>query len=512
MGYGHFMRSTLTGSPSPVPAIHLAILAGIAAAILAPSWLAGPGPSASGVYNFSWTRQVAAAFARGEIYPRWLPGSFEGLGSPTFFFYPPAVPFFTGALAALGLTTGAAINASAFVLLICSGAAMYAWLAWRGTRPLLGAALYMLAPYHLMVFYIGGDMAEFGAFVWLPLIALGIEALPKRWALPLLALSVAGLVLTHLPSALLALTFVAAPLAIGRVYQDRSVLWPGIGAACLGFCLTALYLLPALTLQRHIHTDLLWSEYYQPAHWFFWRRHGDPDFFSFLPLVVLAGVAVSLRARSIWTGIVIVAGLAACGFLPIWSVPPFAQVQFPWRLMSIVEFAAVTALVRAPPRPVVAILALTLCLPSLAATGLSIMAWPQHRDPSFDQRVAAGTDAPEYLPRGFDVAAVTGKQRFPKLAPYRGLPRASASITVSRPGVVTIRRAAFPIWRVSRNNVTVPARGPLITFDASSGTYRLERIRLWQEWLGAIISALAVVVVVLCVLGGALHRRGEAER
>ena len=164
--------------------------------------------------------------------------------------------------------------------------------------------------------------------------------------------------------------------------------------------------------------------------------------------------------------------------------------------MCVVEFAAITALTRAPPRPAVVALAVVLCLPSLAVTALSVATWayPNGPRPSYQ----AGTDAPEYLPRGFDVTGVTGKQRSVNLAPYRVLPKAMASITVDRVGVVTVRRAAFPIWRVSKGGVTVPTSGPLITFNASPGTYRLERILLWQEWVGAIISALALIV--LCAL------------
>ncbi|HEY0646870.1 hypothetical protein, partial [Phenylobacterium sp.] len=105
-------------------------------------------------------------------------------------------------------------------------------------------------------------------------------------------------------------------------------------------------------------------------------------------------------------------------------------------------------------------------------------------------------DAPEYLPRGVAVPDVNDvKWLVPR---WRALPRGSA-IDVKTPGPVTIGRAAFPIWQVTRDGRAIPSRGPLITFDGAPGRYRVERVTLWQEWLGALISLTALASLVAAI-------------
>ena len=65
------------------------VLAAVAAILLAPSLLEGTLISHSSPQNLTWAAQFADLFRAGILYPRWLPGSFGGLGSPTFYFYPP---------------------------------------------------------------------------------------------------------------------------------------------------------------------------------------------------------------------------------------------------------------------------------------------------------------------------------------------------------------------------------------------------------------------------------------
>ncbi|HEX6860202.1 MAG TPA: hypothetical protein VF138_08410 [Caulobacteraceae bacterium] len=461
----------------------------LAAAIVVPNFLFGPGLTDSQVYNYIWTAQFADAISAGEFYPRWLPDSFEGLGSPTFYFYPPFAFWVAGALDALGLTTLQAINAAGFLLLLASGLTMYVWLKSQGGRALLGAALYMVAPYHLLDLYSRGALAEFAAFVWLPLIALAIEALPKRWAPPLLAVSFAGLILSHLPTALLAGLFLIAPLAVRKVRQDRDALLPGLVAGALGLALCAFYLLPALTLQEHVSISLLWSDFYGPSHW-------RLDKASTLYLLSLAPIApamalLALPSRSFWAGVTVVAALAALQLIPvIWHIPLLAKVQFPWRLLAVVEFAAITAVSFRAPRRLWLKAALVLLAAPYLVNGIRagrMLTAP--RDYTSVNRVLP--DAPEYLPRGFDVSAVGDRMRAVDLSPYRALP--SPPTMVRSAGAITVRRFAFPIWRVEKEGIEVKSHGPLITFQATPGVYRVVRVRLWQERLGALVSLLAAL-------------------
>lgn len=465
------------------------LLAVLGCLLMLPAFLWGPGATHSYLYNHMWTRHFGEQMAAGHLYERWLPRSFEGLGSPAFYFYPPFAYWLSGGLNALGLSIGQAINGASLALMIASGIAMHTWLKARGTRPLLGAALYMIMPYHLHDIYVRGALAEFAGFLWLPLIALGIARLPERRGVLLLGASYAGLILTHLPLATLTGLFLIAPMMIHRIVQDRAATLPGAMAGLLAFALSAFYLLPAATLQGHISTGLLWTAGYRATHWSIWNGN-----FELFPSMALGLVLLAWPARSIWTGITAVTALAALNLIPfLWSIELLDKVQFPWRILAITEFAAITALVARPPSRALAagagiILAFPWLLSVLVAHAMLHMPVDYAR---LDRHVP---DAPEYLPAGFDSARVDRVDRDTDLTGLRALPR-GRDIIVTRPGPVTLGHAAFPIWQVMRDGKPVASSGPLIHFDARPGHYRIERISIWQETWGAAISLLAVLLL-----------------
>ena len=398
-----------------------AVLALLALVATLPSFLWGPGVTDSAGYNYVWTKQFGDGLARGELYPRWLTQSFEGLGSPTFYFYPPLAFYLTGLVQAAGMPTLQTVNVAGAVLLFGSGAAMYAWLRFKRGHALLGACLYMAAPYHLADFYIRGALAEFAAFVWLPLIALGIEALPRRWAPPLLAFAYAALILTHLPMGLLTTVALIVPMAAHRLLKAPRLLIPFTVSGLLGLGLSAVYLFPALSLQPHITTELLWSQpYYRPQSWFLLAPWGGVSKSLLAMFASLAAAAAWLagaaavsawragdRRPAFWGGLVIGDAALALGLFPwFWELPLMEKVQFPWRLLAIVEFAAVTAIASTKlPRPLILVIAAAVALPGLG--GLTVLTvrylarnhaspeWIAHLDRQMP-------DAPEYLPAGFE--------------------------------------------------------------------------------------------------------------
>ena len=48
-------------------------------------------------YHLKWSKHFAEQFWQGDLYPRWLMDMNAGLGSPTFFFYPP-IPYYFNSL------------------------------------------------------------------------------------------------------------------------------------------------------------------------------------------------------------------------------------------------------------------------------------------------------------------------------------------------------------------------------------------------------------------------------
>ncbi|CAN5209736.1 hypothetical protein BH10PSE12_BH10PSE12_37420 [soil metagenome] len=473
-----------------------------AVALLAmlPSFLFGPGATHSAPYNFMWIGQFGDAMANGNLYPRWFSASFEGLGAPTFYFYPPLAYWVGGAAHALGVSVLQAINVSGLVLLFASGLTMYLWLAARGTRPLLGAILYMVFPYHLIDFYIRGALAEFAAFIWIPLIALAIERLPQRRGIVLLAVSLGGLAISHLPMAMLAGLFLMAPLIGQRAWKDRAVILPAVCGIGIGFALAGFYLVPALTLQSHISTVMLWSGGYLPSHWSVRAAK-----WSMLPAISAAMALLSLPSRSLWTGIAVVGSVAALNLMPfLWDVPPLYKAQFPWRLLCLVEFSAVTALVSCRPRIVPLYLGIALLVPPYIHGAL--VAWGDIVRPVDYANIARTMpEAPEYLPVGADLSGMTDDHHIARLDSYRGFVR-DTDITVSHPGPVSLHHAAFPIWQVTQDGRPIASTGPMITFYARPGHhYRVERVIIWQEVVGPILSLLAALLLAL------VHRFGVPD-
>lgn len=478
----------------------LGLFAIVAAIVMMPAFLLQPGYSHSVYYNFIWTSQFGTEIAQGNLYPRWLPDSFSGIGSPAFYFYPPLAYWISGTLDAVGFSTLAAITITAFIVLTLSGYTMYLWLAARGTWPRLGAVLYMIAPYHFMDFYVRGTLAEFTAFIWLPLIALAIERMPDRRAVRLLALSYAGLILTHLPVAMLTGIFLIAPLGLHRIVKDRHCLQPLAFGCALAIGLAAFYLLPALTMQDDISSSLLWSPSHRPSSWTLFAPYSLLKMLS-IPTLALGLTVFALPSRSIWTVIAILVGISAVGLIPfMWDTAPLKHAQFPWRLLGILEFVSITALLSRKPGP----------LAVGIGCGLAFFAYHAWLEQAadylvrpVDYRMLARDlpDAPEYLPTGFDLRLVRESDRITDVRPWRHVAPGD-EIIVRQSGLVTMRRAAFPIWRVTHDGVVVPSSGPVIHFQAEPGRYRIERVTVWQEAMGMIVSLVAATLLLWIVLDG----------
>lgn len=494
--------------------IRAALILGLAALVLmAPALIYGAPAIDSAGYTHVWTEQFAAEMARGELYPRWMPRSFEGLGSPTFYFYPPLTFHLTGALA-LFLETRYAISVAGLLLLFASGMAMYLWLRGKTSWALAASVVYMAAPYHLIDFYVRATLAEFAAFAWLPLIALAIESQGKRWGGPLLALSYAGLVLTHLPVALLTTVLLIPPLVLLSAWKDPKVAVRCAVAGVAGLAISALYLLPALTLQDHtLMSQIMWKAHFDARNWSVLKLFGPGADEMLRPLSFLAvgwgvvGVAAALRGGRFWPAVTLFAVLCSLGLIPLLVLPILDRVQFPWRALTIIEFTAITAVALWRPRPIVLALAAFLLIQGaepFARAGVKAL---QLRIPA--HHLAMVIDAVEYLPQAYTPAP---KGRYPTgLETYRGplvqgaatdvraARDGSVSLRATADGRITIRRANFARWQVEGPGGKIPiVDGPLIGFEAKAGeAYRLAAVRTPMEVAGGWISLLGLAFVAL---------------
>ncbi len=324
-------------------------------------------PGHSAAFNYGWSAQYSATVTWTDPLPRYLPGLWSGLGGHDFFFYAP-LPFSFIAVFVAPLCPGCS-PATQFVLgssivLVASGVAMFAFLRRFFALPpaAFGALVYVLLPYHLLMdWFVRQAAGEFTAYAFLPLIALGIERIRSQdgggWTL---ALGVAGTAFSHLPTTLLAahvfaaLAFVLVVLQPGgagaRLRLFARLAWFG----GLGLALAAIYWLPAILLLDTVSPATLFDPYFEASRWLYFADAPPPNtqsavrillcFLACLPL--LLGALRSARGPLLaW----ILVPAAVALFLntapsaPIWREWIISRVQFPWRLMIFVDFAAAIA-------------------------------------------------------------------------------------------------------------------------------------------------------------------------
>src|SRR5215472_10218924 len=206
-------------------------------------------------FHAAWYRNFSKQLWAGDLYPRWLMEMNGGLGSPVFFFYPPAPYFLTSLLRPIfhNDPTGLhQLGVAASVASIGSGLTAYLWLKTlaRKSGALLAAILYLAMPYHLAAdLYVRAAFAEYWTFVWMPLILYFVHRLSDGHQYALVGMSVgwALLMMTHLPTTL---TFSAIPFCYALVLAPKNQRLKLFGltmaAAIAGVGLASIYLVCGL--------------------------------------------------------------------------------------------------------------------------------------------------------------------------------------------------------------------------------------------------------------------------
>jgi hypothetical protein len=519
--------------------------------LLAPSLMLGTHVTNSSPQNLTWAAQFSEQFRAGILYPRWMPSSFDGLGGPNFYFYPP-LAFWIDALLSVAtanlLSLSYRLALSSALILFASGLAMYAWLKLETLKPrvaLWGAITYMAAPYHLLDHYMRGAMAEFTAYVALPVVVLGIRLIADRRPSgpPTLALGYAALVVAHLPTALLASCTVIPAYVLFKAHR-WSALWRCAAAGALGLGVVAIYLAPALTLQDWISADAWWIPRYDPTNWLLLAPQRWPPEAQLMASIVALSIGVTLIAAGLaalrtrmpagdsrrselafWIAVSLGGIALIAGVVPwVWRIDLMARVQFPWRLMSIVEFAIITGVCVSPLDRMNRFVRYTFAVAATAivVSGALIGANATARfqitlsGAPLEQR-----DVKPNQPRGFPQDPRTrydelGLEPLAKIGAISCTPAAPVCtaqvdrfgamrlhIESSQPTTVVLRRFYFPAWQVealpSHQAVALQPTDPLrlVSFVAPAGNadFQLVRVMLPAERWGCLVSGLSLVLL-----------------
>ncbi|EKE13331.1 MAG: hypothetical protein ACD_13C00035G0001, partial [uncultured bacterium] len=207
----------------------------------------------------------AAVFSKsileGNIFPRWAGPLNWRYGTPSIMFLYPGLSYFS---ALIHLATRIQFI-TIFKLLMVLGyiGSGFVWYRWMRTLrfelfpAFVSTIFYLLAPYRLVNIFVRGALGEHIGFFFFPLIMLMATQLwrtGKTLYSSGLALSIAGLILSHNLSALIYLPLVVVyPIILIGINRQKPIqLKIYFGSILLGLSLSAFFWLPAILESKYI--------------------------------------------------------------------------------------------------------------------------------------------------------------------------------------------------------------------------------------------------------------------
>jgi hypothetical protein len=520
------------------------------------------------VNHVLWYTHFSKQLWSGEIYPRWLLGMNGGLGSPSLFFYGPISYYATSIFHPFFGDEGEGskqLGSSAGVALVLSGIFAYGWLKTMAGKKaaLVGAIVYMIIPYHLAVdLYDRGAFAEYWALTWIPLVLYFTQKVAAErklgYSLIGLMLFYCLLIMTHLPTTLI-FSLVPPAFAFYAAEKDQRLasFFRVAGGMTLGIGLAAVYLFPAMLLQKYISIEAMRTDYFYWENWFLYSElnllktyTGKLTIIS--STIVAVTVAAFLLARAhknrqvrihsfFWIG---VAAFSVFMTSPLSKliyqlIPTLQAIQFPYRFNTALTAAtaAVVALgVSSIKRPLTRLNYVVLPCASLifilwvGVTGFTAwQGYSSHRDvaEAMEMRreiIGLGFETPEYHPRWMQSSF--NKENLNKLLGEIGesnqrivqarIPDASAQITVNEwkpreismnvelknDAVLTVSQFYFPGWTVKSTTDAAPSPSVspstpdgLVAIPLTAGQHQisLELQKSAPERIGQMVSLVSAL-------------------
>ncbi|MFN2291849.1 MAG: 6-pyruvoyl-tetrahydropterin synthase-related protein, partial [Anaerolineae bacterium] len=207
-----------------------------------------------------------AALRDGVVYPGWATDQALGYGYPTFVLIPPLAYYAAEGFHLFGATKVAAVKWTFALATLGAGLAMYLYArhVMGRRRGFLAAVLYVYIPYHLVDIYVRAALAEYCAFVWMPLALLAFHRLverPSARRVGLAALTLGALWLTHNPTGL-TFTLLLAAYVLYRLLAEAAP-WLqrlrrgaiALAGALLGLGIAAALVLPNLFERSYINQE-----------------------------------------------------------------------------------------------------------------------------------------------------------------------------------------------------------------------------------------------------------------
>lgn len=322
---------------------------------------------------------IAQATASGQFPAKVLPNLVNGFGYGWSIFYPPLTYDLTWLFSAAGLSITDSVKLVHFLAIVLSGLFTYVLMLRVTARrdvALLAAVLYMTAPYRLVDLYIRNAYAESFAFVFLPVIFLGVYEIfhgrATRWWI--LAAGMSGAVLVHSITALYCATFVVIYTLTQprRLFLGSAPIRSLSLAALMSVLLTAYFTGPLLEHKWGgnygifdqgyaqaigISADHVRDHALKPEQLFGHEINKIPSqpmaseraempFPLGVPLALFALIGcvaawrLAPRAFFVFSAVMggVLLALTLGGPVWLWLPQPYLVIQFPWRLLLFVAF------------------------------------------------------------------------------------------------------------------------------------------------------------------------------
>jgi 4-amino-4-deoxy-L-arabinose transferase-like glycosyltransferase len=207
--------------------------------------------------------EMAKGLTDGMFPVRWSVDLGYGFGYPIFNYYDPLPYYVGGAIEAVGTDALLATKAMMAIGVMLAGVSMYLLGKefWGKSGGILSALFYMYAPYHAVDIYVRGDVAEYWAYVFIPLVFLGLWKIYKegKWRYVVLAAaSFALIIISHNLTAMMVSPFfiLFALYLIFKAKKRKATLYL-LGTFIIGVLLSAFYWLPAILEMQYTNVSSL---------------------------------------------------------------------------------------------------------------------------------------------------------------------------------------------------------------------------------------------------------------
>jgi len=315
---------------------------------------------------------MGRALRSGQFPVRWVSDLGYGYGYPLYNFYGPLPYYFGGALYAAGVDAVVATKMMMAVGMMLAAVTMYVLVQARFGRlsGILAGILYAFAPYHAVQLYVRGAVGELWAYAFLPLLFLGIflvsTSTRRKDGIWIGGVALAGVILSHTISGYMTVVFYLIGLSLYslillfRKMFHSSFIIHHLALLSVGLGLTAFFWLPAIAEMGYTNVagqisatanfrdhfvcvSQLWNS--------LWGYGGSVpgciDGMSFKIgklhiMLAILGAGLGFYSVRLFVAIGIASVFMALGISRgIWdSIPGFAYVQYPWRLLTGVALSA----------------------------------------------------------------------------------------------------------------------------------------------------------------------------